>query len=335
MLKIDMHAHILPREWPDMGKLRGASGIPSIDHGGARSEIRIDGKFFRAVDANSWDMPRRIEEYATHGVQVQVICTVPVMFSYHAAPAHALELSRFLNDHVAALQAEHPRNVIALGTVPMQDTASAIAELRRLREELDLPGIQIGSNVNDRNLDDPELLPIFEAAADLGLAILVHPWQMLGSASMPDYWLPWLVGMPAELSRAICSLIFGGVMERLPALRWCFAHGGGSFPWTIGRIEHGFNMRPDLVATRNAVNPRDYLGRFWVDSVTHDPQALRYLLEVVGADKVVLGTDYPFPLGEQQPGKAIDALQLPDAQRSAIFHANALQWLDLPLERFA
>ena len=334
MLKIDMHAHILPRDWPDLGARRGAPLMPSINHEEGRSEIRVGGAFFRAVEPNSWDMERRIEDYARFGVQVQVVSTVPVMFSYHAAPADALELSRYLNDHVAELQAKYPRHVVALGTVPMQDPDTAISELRRLREELGVPGIQIGSNINDRNLDHPRFFPIFEAAADLGLAILVHPWQMLGSTSMPDYWLPWLVGMPAELSRAICSLIFGGVMERLPGLRWCFAHGGGAFPWTIGRIEHGFNMRPDLVATRNTVNPRAYLGRFWVDSVTHDPQALRYLIEVVGADKVVLGTDYPFPLGEQEPGKIVASLDLPEQQQRDIFHANALRWLDLPAERF-
>jgi len=156
----------------------------------------------------------------------------------------------------------------------------------------------------------------------------------MGKEVMPDYWLPWLVGMPAELSRAICCMIFGGVLERLPGLRVCFAHGGGAFPFTIGRIEHGFNMRPDLVATRNAVNPRDYIGKFWVDSVTHDPQALAYLIEVMGEDKVALGTDYPFPLGEQEPGAAIRALNpAPDlAQR--LFWQNTLEFLDLPNARF-
>jgi aminocarboxymuconate-semialdehyde decarboxylase len=334
MLKIDMHAHILPNDWPDLGSRPGAVRMPTIEHRDGRHIIMVDGKFFREVEPNSWDIERRIEDYARFGVQVQVISTVPVMFSYQAQAHVALEMSRYLNDHVAALQSRHPRYVIALGTLPMQDTELAIAELRRLREELDVRGIQIGSNVNDRNLDDPAFFPIFEAAEELGVAILVHPWQMMGSAVMPDYWLPWLVGMPAELSRAICSLIFGGVMERLPALRWCFAHGGGAFPWTIGRIEHGFRMRPDLVATRNPVNPRDYLGQFWVDSVTHDPMALRYLLDVVGDDKVVLGTDYPFPLGEQEPGSVIRALDLPEDQQHRLFHANTLEWLALPLERF-
>ena len=263
MLKIDMHAHILPEDWPDIGGKYGVPGFPKMERRDGRHVITRDGRFFREVWANSWDPELRIEEFAGHGVDVQVISTVPVMFSYHADPAHALELSRHLNDHVAALQRDYPKHIIALGTVPMQDVDTAIGELQRLREELGVPGIQIGSHVNNQNLSHPALLPIFEAARDLGLAIMVHPWEMMGREHMPRYWLPWLVGMPAELSRAICSLIFGGVMERLPDLRFCFAHGGGAFPFTIGRIEHGFNMRPDLVAMDNPVSPREYIGRFW------------------------------------------------------------------------
>jgi len=293
-----------------------------------------DGSFFREIWPNSWDAEIRIEEFAGHGVDVQVISTVPVMFSYHAEPAHALELSRYLNDHVAELQQRHPRNIIALGTVPMQEADTAIAELRRLREELGVCGIQIGSHINNCNLSNPELFPIFEAARDLDMAIMVHPWEMMGREHMPKYWLPWLVGMPAELSRAICSLIFGGVMERLPELRFCFAHGGGSFPFTIGRIEHGYNMRPDLVAMDNPVNPRDYLGRFWVDSVTHDSRALAYLIDVLGIDSIMLGTDYPFPLGEQEPGRVIDALDLEERDREGLYSANALRWLGLEAESF-
>jgi aminocarboxymuconate-semialdehyde decarboxylase len=140
--------------------------------------------------------------------------------------------------------------------------------------------------------------------------------------------------MPAEQTRAACSLIFGGVLERLPKLRVCFAHGGGSFPYTIGRIEHGYKMRPDLVATDNHRNPREYFPRLFFDSCVHDPQALRYLLDVVGQDRVMLGTDYPFPLGEQVPGSGIDALHLDDTARARVFHGAALEWLGLPLARF-
>ncbi|HET7591494.1 MAG TPA: amidohydrolase family protein, partial [Rhodanobacteraceae bacterium] len=172
------------------------------------------------------------------------------------------------------------------------------------------------------------------AAADLGAAILIHPWDMMGKETMPKYWLPWLVGMPAEQSRAACCLIFGGVLERLPGLRVAFAHGGGSFPFTIGRIEHGFRMRPDLVAVDNSREPREYFQRLFFDSCVHDPQALRYLLDVVGADRVMLGTDYPFPLGEQHPGSGIEALELRPAQRERLYHGAALEWLGLPAQRF-
>ena len=130
--------------------------------------------------------------------------------------------------------------------------------------------MQIGSHVNDWNLSDPALFAVFAAAAELGAAVFVHPWDMMGEARMQKYWLPWLVGMPAEVSLAICSIIFGGVLERLPTLRVAFAHGGGAFPGTLGRIQHGFEARPDLVAVDNPVPPRDYLGRFWVDSLVHD-----------------------------------------------------------------
>ncbi|HEU0152426.1 MAG TPA: amidohydrolase family protein, partial [Arenimonas sp.] len=184
------------------------------------------------------------------------------------------------------------------------------------------------------NLDAPELFPFFQAAAELGAAILVHPWDMMGTDTMPKYWMPWLVGMPAEQSRAACALIFGGVLERFPRLKVCLAHGGGSFPYTIGRIEHGFNMRPDLVATDNPHNPRSYLPRLYFDSWVADNRALRYLLDTVGVPRVMLGTDYPFPLGEQVPGAGIAALGLGEADEARLYHGTALEWLGLPLSRF-
>ncbi|MGB3017998.1 MAG: amidohydrolase family protein, partial [Ignavibacteria bacterium] len=149
---------------------------------------------------------------------------------------------------------------------------------------------------------------------ELGAAVFVHPWDMMAKDKMPKYWLPWLVGMPAETTLAICSMIFGGVLERFPKLKVCFAHGGGSFPFTIGRIEHGFNVRPDLVAIDNKVNPRNYLGKVWFDSLVHDPHALRYLVDLAGRDKVALGSDYPFPLGEHHPGKLIESAYSDDAE---------------------
>jgi aminocarboxymuconate-semialdehyde decarboxylase len=158
---------------------------------------------------------------------------------------------------------------------------------------------------------------------------------MMGTDSMPKYWMPWLVGMPAEQSRAACALIFGGVLEQFPKLRVMLAHGGGSFPYTIGRIEHGFNMRPDLVAIDNPQNPRKYFQHLYFDSCVHDDRALRYLLDTVGTDRVMLGTDYPFPLGEQEPGSGILALPLDKEDQAQLFHRTALAWLGRDMRHFA
>jgi aminocarboxymuconate-semialdehyde decarboxylase len=335
MLKIDVHAHILPRDWPDLATKYGDDRFAVIHHtdeGGHR--IYKDGKFFREVFPKTWDADERIADYARFGVQVQVISTVPVMFSYWAKPHHALELHQSLNDHTAAICRTHPRHYAGIGTVPLQSPRLAVQELERCMDQLDLQGVQIGSHVNDWNLDAPELFDFFEAASELGAAILVHPWDMMGKDSMPKYWLPWLVGMPAEQARAACCLIFGGVLERLPKLKVCFAHGGGSFPYTIGRIEHGFRMRPDLVATDNPRNPREYLDRVFFDSWVADDRALRYLIETVGIDRVMMGTDYPFPLGEQEPGSYIDGLKLSAPEQAQLFHGTALDWLGLPASRF-
>jgi len=335
MLKIDVHAHILPRDWPDLATKYGDDRFAVIHHtdeGGHR--IYKDGKFFREVFPKTWDADERIADYARFGVQVQVISTVPVMFSYWAKPHHALELHQSLNDHTAAICRAHPRHYAGIGTVPLQSPRLAVQELERCMDQLDLQGVQIGSHVNDWNLDAPELFDFFEAASELGAAILVHPWDMMGKDSMPKYWLPWLVGMPAEQARAACCLIFGGVLERLPKLKVCFAHGGGSFPYTIGRIEHGFRMRPDLVATDNPRNPREYLDRVFFDSWVADDRALRYLIDTVGVDRVMMGTDYPFPLGEQEPGSYIDGLKLSTSDQAQLFHGTALDWLGLPASRF-
>jgi aminocarboxymuconate-semialdehyde decarboxylase len=335
MLKIDTHAHILPREWPDLAKKYDDKRFPVMVADQGRHRIYKDGHFFREVWASAFDPDVRRDDYVRHGVATQVISTVPVMFSYWAKPSQALELHRFLNDHTAEICRNQPRHYAGVGTVPLQSPTLAIQELERCVDQLGLQGIQVGSHINDWNLDAPELFPVFEAAADLGAAILVHPWDMMGRDSMPKYWLPWLVGMPAEQSRAACCLIFGGVLERLPRLKVCLAHGGGSFPYTIGRIEHGFRMRPDLVATDNARNPREYFGRLYFDSCVHDDAALRYLIDVAGIDSIMLGTDYPFPLGEQEPGSGIAALGLGPAAEARMYHGTALEWLGLPLERFA
>jgi aminocarboxymuconate-semialdehyde decarboxylase len=329
MLKVDLHTHILPRTWPDLGERYGCGGfVRLVHHAPGCARLMLDGQCFREIQDNCWDPRRRLEDCDRHGVRAQVLSTVPVMFCYGARPEHAHELSRILNDHIAEIVRSHPGRFFGLGTLPLQDPDRAIQELERCVRELGLCGAQIGTHVNDWNLDHPALAPVFAAAERLGAAIFVHPWDMLGRERMSKYWLPWLVGMPAETSLAICSLIFSGLLERLPRLRVAFAHGGGAFPGTIGRIEHGFHTRPDLCAVDNDRNPRSYLGKFYLDSLVHDADLLRHLVRLVGPERIALGSDYPFPLGEQEPGRLIESLtELPVTARQRMLAGTALEFL--------
>jgi aminocarboxymuconate-semialdehyde decarboxylase len=335
MLKIDVHTHILPKEIPNWKGKFGYGGFIQLEHqspGCARMQ-RDDGHAFRDVVQNCWSPEQRIEEIDAQGVNVQVLSTVPVMFSYWAKPRDGADVAMFLNDGIAENVNDFPLRFIGLGTVPMQDTSLAIKELERCNR-IGLVGVQIGTNVNQQNLGEPQFFDFFKACEELGMAVFVHPWEMMGEADMQKYWLPWLVGMPAEVSRAICSLIFSGTLEKLPELRICFAHGGGSFPATLGRIDHGFTVRPDLCAVDNPHSPRKYLGRMYFDSLVHEAAKLDYLLKLVGADQIALGSDYPFPLGELEPGKLIESMPYDDEIKAMLLHGSALNWLNLDKGKF-
>jgi len=345
-LKIDLHTHILPRDWPDLDAKYGYAGFVRLDHyKPCCARMMIGDRAFREITDNVWDPKRRLEDCDRDGVSLQVLSTVPVMFSYWAKPADALDLSRRLNDHIAEVVRADPTRFAGLATIPMQDPDLAAGELERCVRELGLRGAQIGTHVDANphsgrvdslNLDNASLQPIWSAAEQLDASIFVHPWDMLGKERMPKYWLPWLVGMPAETSLAICSMIFGGVFERFPKLRVAFAHGGGAFPGTIGRIEHGFHMRPDLCAIDSKGSPKSYLAdgdtpaRFYVDSLVHNPDALRLLINLFGAQRIALGTDYPFPLGEEHPGELIESMEeISSQQKTQLLSETAREFLRL------
>ncbi len=330
-MKIDIHTHIMPEHIPNYFQKFGYGEFIHLEHHcpGCARMIKGD-KVFREVEQNCWDPTVRMKEMDMTNVATQVLSTIPVLFNYWAQPHHGLETSRFFNDHIASCVTQHPDRFIGIGTVPLQDIDLAIREMERCITELKMPGLEIGSNINGKNLSNPSFDPFWQAAEELGCALFIHPWEMMGEKDMQKYWLPWLVGMPAETARAITSMIFSGVFEKHPRLRVAFAHGGGSFPFTIGRIEHGFKVRPDLCAIDNSVNPREYLGRFWIDALVHDPKALQYITEAMGADKVCMGSDYPFPLGEHHPGKLIEEMPgWSDQLKQQLLYTNALQWLNL------
>jgi aminocarboxymuconate-semialdehyde decarboxylase len=335
MLTIDIHTHILPEHIPHWKEKFGYGGFIHLEHHKpcCARMMRDDGKFFREIEDNCWSAEKRMHECDHHNVHVQVLSTVPVMFSYWAKPQDCLELSKFLNDHIADIVRRYPKRFIGLGTIPMQDTKLAIQELERCKQ-IGLKGIQIGTNVNQENLNEPTYFEIFAACQQLDMAIFIHPWEMMGEQQMQKYWLPWLVGMPAETSRAICSMIFGGIFEKLPKLRVAFAHGGGSFPATVGRVQHGFDCRPDLTAIDNSIPPKDYISKFWIDSLVHDPNMLDFVVNQFGPNRVALGSDYPFPLGENVPGQMIKAMNWEQTKKEMVLHGAALEWLAMDKKLF-
>ena len=328
-MKIDIHTHIMPDIMPNWVKKFGYGDFIHLEHRNCKACMMKGDKLFREVEPNCFDATERLKDMERTGVDKQVLSTIPVLFNYWAKPDDGLETSRFFNDHIADTVSKNPGSFIGIGTVPLQDIGKAIEEMERCVHQLGFPGLEIGSNINGINLGDASFFPFYQRAEELGCALFIHPWEMMGEQQMQKYWLPWLVGMPAETSRAICSMIFGGVFEKFPRLRVAFAHGGGSFPITIGRIEHGFNVRPDLVAIDNPVNPRSYIGRFWIDSLVHDPAAMQFILNLMGRDHICLGSDYPFPLGEHRPGELIETMQLDQDLQEKLFSRNALAWLGM------
>lgn len=329
MFTIDTHTHIIPKHIPDFNKQFGYGDFIRLDHHQPGRAWMMQGdKRFREIVENCWNPETRLKDMEEHQADMQVICTIPVMFSYWAKPADGLEVSKFLNDDIAETVSKYSDKFIGLATVPLQDVDMAVAELERCMAN-GYKGVQIGSNVNNKNLGEPEFDAFWAACERLNAAVLVHPWQMMGQEHMAKYWLPWLVGMPAEISRAICSMIFSGVFEKFPSLKVCFAHGGGSFLPTVGRIEHGWECRPDLVAIDNKFNPKKYLGKFWVDSHVCDHKMLQYVIDLVGADKIVQGSDYPFPLGEAVPGELVRTAPIAEHDKHVILGGAAKTWLSL------
>ena len=332
-MKIDIHTHIMPEHMPNWTQKFGYGEFIHMEHRNCQACMMRGDKLFRVVEENCFKEDLRRKDMDETGVDMQVLSTIPVLFNYWAKPKDGYETSRFFNDHIAETVSKQPKRFIGIGTVPLQDIDLAIKEMERCVNELKMPGLEIGSNINGRNLSDPIFFPFYEAAEKLSCSLFVHPWEMMGEEQMQKYWLPWLVGMPAETSRAICSIIFGGVIEKYPRLRFAFAHGGGAFPFTIGRIDHGFDVRPDLVAIDNPISPREYIGRFWIDSLVHDKKALDYIIDVMGEDNICLGSDYPFPLGEQHPGELIEKMKYSKKLTKKLYSKNALKWLGMETKK--
>jgi len=329
-MRIDVHTHVVPPRWDDFASRHGGGAWPRlVPRDDCRATIFTGEAFFRDITDQAWSPARRIEDMDRLGIDRQALSPPPVMFCYWAEPKAAQAFARMQNEHVADVAARHPARFTGMATVPLQDVGLAIDELRHARERLGLRAVEIGTCPAGRDLDDPELFPFFQACRDLDVAIFVHPATPLaGGERMKTYYFPLIVGNPLETALAISKLIFGGVLERLPDLRICFAHGGGAFPFTLARLDHGWKVRPEGPAAIPRP-PAEYARRLYFDSLTLSPENLKFLIARFGADRVVIGSDYPFDMGDADPAASIAAAELDDRSRAQVESETAKRFLTL------
>ena len=327
---VDLHSHFFPKSWPDFDACFGGAPWPRMEITGPDTGcVMIGQTAFRPVTSACWDVRRRLDEMDRDGIDIQIISQTPVLFSYARPVEQALEVARIFNDMALEMCAEGAGRMHALCQVPLQDIDAACRELSRAMKA-GHRGVQIGNHVGLKNLDDDGLVTFLTHCADEGAAVLVHPWDMMAQERMPKYMMAWTVGMPAETQLSIVAMILGGAFDRLPrSLRLCFAHGGGSFAFLLGRLENAWHNR-DIVRAGSKAPPSTYCDRFYVDSAVFDDRALRLLVEVMSEDRVILGSDYPFPLGELEIGSLVrKSKHLSAAGRAKILGGNALAFLGL------
>ena len=326
---IDAHAHVLSEETirilqREVPKL--APKLTPIDADSAILETPevVQNPFPRGA----WDLERRLEDMRRCGFDRQVVAVCPQTLLYGAEAEAALAVAQIQNDQIAAMCDAAPDLFDGLATVPMQAPEMAAAELARAMRHARIRGVMIGSNIKGRNLDDPALEPLWETAETLGAFILVHPVHVAGIDRQRDYYLKNIIGNPLDTTIAAACLVFGGVLERWPRLKICLSHGGGFVPYQIGRFLHGWRVR-DEGKKRLRGSPQESLDRLLYDSILHAAEPLRFLVETAGAGRVVLGSDYPFDMGQYDMVSVVRGLGLSAADEAAVLSGSAARLLGI------
>jgi aminocarboxymuconate-semialdehyde decarboxylase len=332
MQVIDIHNHFFPNSWPDLAARFSTPNWPWIKHTEpGKADIMVGDRFFRHIYSACWDPEVRLREMDRDGVDLQVISATPVLFAYERPVEHALDCAQLFNDAALELCSRGKGRLRSFCQVPLQNIDAACREVSRCMQSGHL-GVQIGNHVGSKNLDDAGIVTFLHHCADAGAAVLVHPWDMFGHERMSKYMMPWTVGMPAETQLSVVALILSGAFDRLPStLRICFAHGAGSFAYLLGRLENAWHQHP-VAHGESEHPPSHYLNRFYADSVVFDQRALQFLVGTMGDDQVMLGSDYPFPLGEERVGSLIRQSGLPQHTKTRLLSGNAIRFLGLKAE---
>lgn len=327
-MRVDFHTHIIPKDLPDFASKYGGKWPTLHQTCACGANIMVEGNVFREVTDQVWDPQKRIKDMDREGVDIQVLSPIPVTFSYWADVKAATEMAKIQNDFISQTVKENPSRFLGMGTVPMQDVKAAINEMDRSVNELNLYGIEIGTNINGENLDSPQFLEFFEKAEEWNVPLFIHPWETMAKDRTPRHNFMYTVGMPSETALAAASLVWSGVMEKFPNLKICFAHGGGSFPYILPRLDKGWEVWPHLRLTTHP--PSHYTQNFYFDSLNYDPLNINYLMDRFGRDKILMGSDYPFLLREIPPGNVVDQMEiLTEQEKRLILGENALRFLNV------
>jgi aminocarboxymuconate-semialdehyde decarboxylase len=325
---IDAHAHILAEETMALMRKEAPKIGPRLERiDDDFAALEVAGSRYRPFPRGGWDIERRLSDMDAAGIDVQLISNTPQTFLYNQDPALTAALAGLQNDEIAKAVTANPKRLIGLATLPMQAPALAADELRRAVRSLGLKGAQIGSNVNGRNLDDPALEPLWAAASELRAFVMVHPTQVAGAERLGSYYLANLIGNPLDTTIAAACLVFGGVIERYPGIRFLMVHGGGFVPYQAGRFRHGWQVRPEPRATLKTA-PDAALDRLYFDTIVHSQSALEFLVSSVGASRVLLGSDYPYDMGTLDCVRQVRALSLAEPDKATILGGTARALLD-------
>ena len=324
---IDIHAHIIV---PEITRAAAPDETwrPAVTWQDGRQFVDFGGKVIGSALREFVDGEQIAIEQARSGVDVTLLTPWSSLFRYDAHLDASLRANQIQNDAIARLVEKHRPSLTALGTVPLQDANSAVAELKRAVEELGLLGVEIGSNVNGVYLGDPQFRPFWAAAEALGALVQIHPVPGIGGPTNREYYLWNAYANPAETALTAAHMILAGLLEEHPRLKICLVHGGGHLPYQIGRLDRAYEMRPEA-RQRISRPPSHYLKRFYFDTVTHSAKALAYLVDLVGVDQVMLGSDYPFDMGNERPAEIVLELDLPEVERDKILGATAAQLLGM------
>lgn len=329
-MNIDIHAHFVPADSLKVASEIGQRhGLQLGRNERGRAIVSRNGKpYLTEPKAEFSDLDLRLSIMDSQGVDMQALSPASTYFFYWMAPEASREYAQWLNDRLAEAVAKHPKRLVALGSVPMQDSARAVGELERAVNKLGLRGVEIATNIGGRYFDDPSFEPFWEAAQALGALIFVHPNQVVGAERMKEFNLANLIGNPTDTSLAFAKLIFSGVLERYPRLKFLMAHAGGFLPYTFGRLDRGYRIQ-DSTTAKISKPPSEYLKLLNFDTVTHSTPALEYLVANFGADHVVLGSDYPYDMGDPEPVASLHAARIDGADREQIASANACKLLGI------